>query len=128
MARREAAGFSSQTELAQAMGVDRARVSDWETGKVEPKGKNRSKLLHLLNATEEEIFGVETSRATRPDRVRALEKVPDTIEFLSKFSKLSPARRDLVLAVTFDDSSIIDGVDVSDWPQWLSERLSRQAT
>lgn len=57
-AKREKAGYATQADLASAMEVDRARVSDWETGKVEPKGEHRATLLRLISATEEEIFGV----------------------------------------------------------------------
>lgn len=51
-------GFTQQS-LADAMGVDRARVSDWERGVHEPKGDLRQKLLGLLGAKEEDIFGIQ---------------------------------------------------------------------
>jgi len=67
--KREAAGYLTQNDLAVALSkelgfeIDRARVSDWETGKREPKGRKRKALLKVINATEPEIFGLIESQA-----------------------------------------------------------------
>lgn len=58
-ARRERAGFASQTDLAREMGISASRVSDWETGKREPKGDLRRTLLRLVKASEADIFGID---------------------------------------------------------------------
>ena len=45
---RLAAGLS-QTEVATAVGVDRATVSRWETGSREPAGSNRDAYAEALD-------------------------------------------------------------------------------
>lgn len=62
--RREELGFDTQTDLAKAFlaksngkKVDRTMISKWESGAQLPKGKNRAKLLEILEVTEASIFG-----------------------------------------------------------------------
>jgi transcriptional regulator with XRE-family HTH domain len=50
---RLAAGFSIQ-EIAAAVGVDRATVSRWESGKREPRGDHLDRYVAVLKALEEE--------------------------------------------------------------------------
>ena len=44
---REAKGLT-QAQLADAMGVDQAVISRWESGKVSPNAENLAKLKELL--------------------------------------------------------------------------------
>lgn len=114
----------SQALLASRVGVEPPSVSRWETGKDFPEDHRLPAICEALGVIPAYF---ENESPTIPS-ARAVEKVPDTIEFLTKFSKLSPARRDLVLAVAYDDESKIADGDEADWPQWLSERLARQST
>lgn len=95
------AGFPSQQALAEAMGIDRARVSDWERGKHEPKGELRITLLRLIKASENEIFGTEPG--ARPLENTRLKK---------KISELQ---------------TIIDSVDPDVWKHWEGAAEDSQA-
>jgi DNA-binding transcriptional regulator YiaG len=80
--RREAAGFTSQTQLADALGVSRRAVTNWETGKAEPRGSHLRGLERLLgdapapevtlsDASDVELiaeFARRLSRTTRSDQ------------------------------------------------------------
>jgi transcriptional regulator with XRE-family HTH domain len=115
---RKAQGWS-QDDLAHRVGVHLNTIKTIETDKSEGTFETR---MAIAGALKCELSDLYRDKAPAP-KPRGLVRIPETIEFLSKFSKLSPARRDLVLAVAFDDESIIDGVDANDWPQWLSQRL-----
>lgn len=80
--RREAAGFTSQTQLADALGVSRRAVTNWETGKADPRGTHLRALERILGdapapevtlseATDVELiaeFARRLSRTTRSDQ------------------------------------------------------------
>lgn len=80
--RREAAGFTSQTQLADALGVSRRAVTNWETGKADPRGSHLRALERILgdapapevtlaDASDVELiaeFARRLSRNTRSDQ------------------------------------------------------------
>lgn len=80
------AGYQSQQALADAIGIDRSRVSEWERGVHEPKGELRARLLERLRATENEIFGIPGPPDPRPQTKKKLAEL--TIE---EFTKLVTA-------------------------------------
>ena len=52
---REARGMS-QTELAEALGVDQTTVSAWETGKAEPTIFNLRRLADILGVSPGDLL------------------------------------------------------------------------
>lgn len=52
---RESKGFS-QTELAEALGVDQTTISAWENGKAEPTLFNLRRLADLLGVKPGDLF------------------------------------------------------------------------
>lgn len=113
-----------QREIADVLGVEPSTVSRWETGADMPDDVRLPDICKALRVPIE-YFGED--KVSPPVRGRSLEKVPEVVEFLSKFGSLSPARRDLVLAIAFDDESRIVAGDEADWPPWLSAHLSAQS-
>lgn len=54
--RRIVKGFKSQEALAEALGVSRKAVSNWETGEAEPRGINLRQLERVLgDAPEDDV-------------------------------------------------------------------------
>lgn len=53
---RESAGLT-QEELAQAVGVDRVTVANWESGKTEPKLSQACKIANLCGVKIENMIG-----------------------------------------------------------------------
>jgi len=47
--------FMNQAELAAAVGVDRASLSQWETGKRQPRATNMRKLAAALHVRPDQI-------------------------------------------------------------------------
>ena len=79
------AGYASQAELAQALGLARAAVANWESESVRgrPSRSVLPRLAHLLGVPPEEIaarFGIELERplaeprGLEPDLVAAIEE------------------------------------------------------
>lgn len=68
----------SQKELALTMNVSIPTVSDWESGKKFPKGKNLIKLAQILRTTTDYLLGVEDAQK---------EKLPAQSEELSEKDK-----------------------------------------
>jgi transcriptional regulator with XRE-family HTH domain len=66
------AGFKSQQALAEKLQTDRSRVSEWERGIHEPKGKYRSALVKLLGVKDQDIFGIHSDAETD----KALQNLP----------------------------------------------------
>lgn len=52
------AEYGTQQRLADAMDIDRTRVSHWERGAEEPMGDLRKTLCRMLKVTELELFGI----------------------------------------------------------------------
>ena len=52
---REAKGMT-QTELAEALGVDQTTISTWETGKAAPTMFNLQRLADLLGVSPGDLF------------------------------------------------------------------------
>lgn len=121
---RELSGLK-QSQIAEKLGVKPSTVSRWETGADLPDDSRLPEICKILRVPLSFFEAMPEVNPAAPHN--SLSKVPDVIEFLSKFSKLLPAQRDLVLAVTYDDDSMIVDGDEADWPQWLSERLKAQS-
>jgi transcriptional regulator with XRE-family HTH domain len=79
------AGYASQAELAQALGLARAAVANWESESVRgrPSRSVLPRLAHLLGVPPEEIaarFGIDVERplaeprGLEPDLVAAIEE------------------------------------------------------
>lgn len=116
----------TQARLAEAVGVQPPSVSRWENNVDFPEEFRLPEICKAVGVSLE--YFERRPEITPPARDRAIEKVIDAVDLLSKFGALKPAHRDLVLAVVYDDDSkIVDGDEV-DWPQWLIERLSKQST
>ena len=65
------AGYASQAQLSQALGLARAAVANWESESVRgrPSRSVLPRLAHLLGVTPEEIasrFGIELERPLAP--------------------------------------------------------------
>jgi transcriptional regulator with XRE-family HTH domain len=46
----------TQTDIADALGVDRASVSRWESGEQAPRGPSREAYIELLNRLKREVL------------------------------------------------------------------------
>ncbi|MEV4948184.1 helix-turn-helix domain-containing protein [Streptomyces sp. NPDC053755] len=57
----------SEDQLAEAMGVTRATVRSWETGRTEPRGRKREAYMKLLGAYEEEPEPSRAGSAPEPE-------------------------------------------------------------
>ena len=59
-----------QADIAEAVGVNRATVSKWETGEIIPHTKKIPKLAEAYNCTVEEIIAatVITNEQTQPEQ------------------------------------------------------------
>lgn len=66
---RKDAGFETQLELGNALGIDRGVVAKWENGLTYPRPPMITKLAKTLNVTEGDIIEAITN-AKRPDEER----------------------------------------------------------
>jgi transcriptional regulator with XRE-family HTH domain len=66
--RRLELGINSQGKLADMLGIDTARVSNYERGVHLPEGEIKSNLLHALKA-DESLFDIPETLATPPQTV-----------------------------------------------------------
>ena len=53
--RRKAAGYT-QTAFAEALGIDRPRLANWETGAIWPSAGWLPKMADLLNCSIDELY------------------------------------------------------------------------
>ena len=58
---RKKAGFPTQRELANSLGVNRGMVAKWEVGLVYPHASMLPKIAALLNVSEGEIIAAITA-------------------------------------------------------------------
>lgn len=56
--RRQELGLT-QAQIAEALGIDQAAVSRWESGMYLPKGRNLIALAKLLNCSPEKLLPAE---------------------------------------------------------------------
>lgn len=105
--KRKMAGFATQSDLADALKIDRARVSEWERGIVMPK-KNRAELLKTIMATESEIFDLNPPEEEAAEFSSLPPGAPTRAELTalgSAFALSSQGKRLLALYIlTTDDS------------------------
>lgn len=131
-----AAGYPYQTDLAAAMEVDRARVSEWERGKVVPKGKTRKKLLELLGADEKSVFENMPAPSRQPsvqvvspqpiDPDRAAEILQDLQVLLQRYGGVRLEQRLLALyAITLEEPYLTRYEALPDSDHQVSATLRR---
>ena len=73
--RRVQMGFKTQGALAEKLGIDTSRVSDWERGAHLPQGKLKDELLKLLKSDESLIdIDLDDSPGEPPSEVQAIAK------------------------------------------------------
>ncbi len=95
----------SQSELARRLGVSQPTVSDWENGKTEPSVDNLRTLAIELDVWFEWIATGRGARDFAPalqeprSEYRVERALPaDELQLQAVYRKLSPARREALLA------------------------------
>lgn len=82
----------TQKELADALGVTKTTVSNWETGLVDPTGKALSLLADYFGVTTDYITGLNQETDIVIDRVSLIDKIMEaddkTVERLVKYYEL----------------------------------------
>lgn len=64
--RRIEMGFTTQSQLAEALDIDTSRVSNYETGKNSPKGKLLKKVLKVLGMKESDLLSLAEEKNPQP--------------------------------------------------------------
>ena len=81
-----------QKELADALGVTRTTVSNWETGSVIPNGKALSALADFFGVTTDYICGMNQKSEEPIDRIALIDRIMEaddkTVERLCKYFEL----------------------------------------
>lgn len=114
---REQAGLTQKT-LAEAIEVETATVSRWESGEFMPEDEKFDLLCKHLGREAQEFFfpdfiWKQAINSIKPDQITFTE---DSASFygiaalLAKFANLSPFRQKLVLALVFEDKAFASGV------------------
>lgn len=107
-------GFRNQQALADAIGTDRARVSDWERGAHEPKGELRITLLRILKTSEAQIFGMDVI-PPRPKSVSDMSPDDFAEAVAKKLAKPEPKGDRAEL------HSLVDLIPTTDLDYWLGQ-------
>jgi transcriptional regulator with XRE-family HTH domain len=81
--RRIAVGFSTQEQLAEALGVDQARVSRWENGTNFPSKEYWPSLVKILKLKEEHFIEAPT-QTQNPEEQAYLSKLRGQIDEMIK--------------------------------------------
>lgn len=86
----------SQKEIAITLGVSVPTVSDWESGKKFPSGKNLVKLSQVLHTSTDFLLGCEGQKKEPPAHGgKPLD--PVTRELLEIVGTSTPAEREMML-------------------------------
>ena len=70
---RKQAGFSTQEQLAECVGIPRAVIAKWEAGITTPRYKTLLKLASKLNTTVDDLLRATADEDDEPDGRRAQE-------------------------------------------------------
>ena len=89
----------TQKELADALGVTKTTISNWETGTVDPTGKALSALADYFGVTTDFITGLNVDSEEHADRVLLIDRIMEaddkTVERMMKYYELiTDIRRD----------------------------------
>lgn len=122
--RRKERGLT-QEELADLSGVSFRAIQKIEDGTSVPKVDTLTLLCQALGISIGEIvaFDTERARGLSPYAVTGPVTVKDGALILSQIADISPERRALILAILFDDASVIPE-SMSDLGDGLSQLLS----
>ena len=89
------AGFS-QKEVAITLGVSVPTVSDWESGKKFPSGKNLIKLAQVLNSSTDYLLGYEATEKSPAPKTE--DGTGETAQrFTELVARLTPEQQQLLL-------------------------------
>lgn len=119
----------TQSELAERSGLSFAVIQTLESGKTDPRRKTLEAVAAGLDISIAELLGPEPAPTDKAPTSLSSSAVtgPITIKdgalILSQLADISPERRALVLAILFDDSSVIPE-SMSDIGGDLSQLLS----
>lgn len=102
--RREEMGFRTQSDLASKMGVDRTRISRWETGESLPDSQSREDLKVLLEVDDGFFDLVEDELS-----IASVSYINQVSSFLARLAEISPERRRLIFALAYSDPSYLEG-------------------
>ena len=89
------AGYS-QKEISITLGVSIPTVSDWESGKKFPSGKNLVKLSQTLHTTIDYLLGCENQEKPIPTDGDGLSE--NARRFIPLVDGLTPAQQELLLS------------------------------
>lgn len=99
-----------QAELANFVGVNASAVSRWVTGRDEPTDDNFKLILKAVGQDESFFIGKESKKQNLK------QSIVDSADILSRLANLSPEHRQFVLALIFDDPSMIpEGLEAPNW-------------
>lgn len=85
----------SHEEVAKELGLSQGAISQWETGKSSPKGKNRKALANMLGVSEASLFS-----ESLPELQPAREPTPEEIlEIFIRGSAIAAEKKDILRAI-----------------------------
>ncbi len=119
-ARRAELGFSTQKELAMALGMkEPSRVGKWEAGMAMPRGRFRDKLLKVLRIEEETLFGLVAAAPEPPQTVA--DMTPAELEALVARASKRDATINLEIARLKKELAAIHPAILEKWPEASTE-------
>ena len=80
-----------QDDLAAAVGVTQATVSDWETGRAAPKPAHHDALEDVLGISRQLWWAARSAVATLPEASSGDDAIPGKLYQLSNHRPLTPA-------------------------------------
>lgn len=89
-----------QSELAVALGVSVATISNWERGVYEPDQNSLLRLSEMFNVTVDYLIGNESEQQKKPIEANVPDELlnsPIKLEALSVFSSLSAEDQQLFI-------------------------------
>lgn len=98
----------TQAELAEKADLSVKMIQKVEYGSVSPSTETLDKLANALNVDVDDLFN--DGRLTEKSITKPIAA---SVDFLSKFSLLSPFWQRIVLACVYKDASYLDGFHVT---------------